>query len=54
MMKHGPTESYTKPLSYDESIELTINKNYGFGRNMMYQNISFLIMSMGILSANPV
>ena len=36
MTKHGPSESYTKPLSYDESIELAINKSHGFGKNMMY------------------
>ena len=41
-------------MSYDESIALGINKERGFGRDMLYQNISFAIMTLGILSVNPI
>lgn len=41
-------------MSYDESIALGINKERGFGTDMLYQNISFAIMTLGILSVNPI
>jgi hypothetical protein len=52
--KNGQSLTHEKPLNYDESIALTINKERGFGANILYQNISFIVMCLGILSVNPI
>ena len=52
--KNGQSPLIEERLSYDESITLAINKEKAFGWNMLYQNVSFLMMSIGILSVNPI
>lgn len=40
--------------TFDETIQLVINEKRSFGFDMMFQNLSFVILTMGILSFNPV
>ena len=43
-----------KVLTYDEAMLTTLNDDGYMGQEIIYQNITFFIMTLGLVSMNPI